>query len=247
MLLPRSCAVCGSTLGRAEEHICLECLAGMPLTYFWQLPHNPMADRLNARVQQAMEHSPAPYEAYSYACALYYYKENYRGLSRAVKYDARLSLGRFLGRHLGSVLLRGTFADVDAVLPVPLHWTRRLLRGYNQAQIIALAVAEVMGTVCRTDILRRRRRTQSQARLKVSEKAANVRGAFEVSDKALQSFAASCGRAPRHILLVDDVFTTGSTLTECHRALRAALTRLYGAQEAAGVKISVATLAFVGD
>ncbi len=123
--------------------------------------------------------------------------------------------------------------DVDMVVPVPLHWARRWKRGYNQAEVIARGVAEAMGVPVRTDILERRRRTKTQVRVGIEEKGRNVSGAFAVTEAAQREFG---GRATwatedgkkakdagciRHILLVDDVFTTGSTLEACHNALRA--------------------------
>ena len=120
--------------------------------------------------------------------------------------------------------------DVDAVVPVPLHWTRKWARGYNQAEIIARAVARETGVPIKTDILKRTRRTKTQTKVGIADKGANVRNAFQVQDHHPDGMV--------HILLVDDVFTTGSTLGECFKALR----KVYPPS----VRISVATLGFVG-
>ena len=114
--------------------------------------------------------------------------------------------------------------------PVPLHWTRRWSRGYNQAECIAKTLAEELGAEMRTDILFRRRRTATQTRLSVEQKGKNVHGAFK---------AIAQDPAPVHVLLIDDVFTTGSTLMACFMALREAF-------PSSAVRISVATLGFVG-
>lgn len=248
LVLPRRCAVCGCVLQSEESYLCLDCTADLPLTYYWLQERNPMADKLNWRIEQAIQDEGAPFEAYSRACALYFYKEKFRSLTRGVKYSARRSLGRYLGKMLGEQLLQprqggaeSLFVDVDMVLPVPLHWTRFLTRGYNQAEIIARSLAATLGCPCRTDILRRSRRTKSQARLEVSQKASNVSGAFSVNSLSLPD------TAPSHILLLDDVFTTGSTLTECHRALRRALTQKYGPGISSQVRISISTVTVVGD
>ena len=122
------------------------------------------------------------------------------------------------------------------IMPVPLHWAREWKRGYNQAEVIASALASETGVPLRTDVLKRRRRTRTQTRLDIEGKARNVAGAFSVSDDAAVIFRS--GGNVRHILLVDDVFTTGSTLTACFTALRTVFPP--------GVRISVATLGFVG-
>jgi len=123
---------------------------------------------------------------------------------------------------------------VDIVIPVPLHWTRRWRRGYNQAEVIARGIADVLGAELRTDILRRARRTRSQVRLPVEAKASNVLGAFALPASYAKNLV---NLRARHILLVDDTFTTGATLNACRAALRQAFPL--------PVRISVATLAFV--
>lgn len=158
-----------------------------------------------------------------------------------------------LGRRLAAA---PPFADVDLVIPVPLHWTRRWRRGYNQAEILAKAVAEAMTknvisgmtgnpAVCWTDLLVRTRRTRTQTRLNVEQKARNVEAAFRVPERfawGLRVNRLGTGTTPRsilasarHILLIDDTFTTGATLYACYAALR----------PYTSARISVATLAAV--
>jgi len=217
---------------------------GMPLTFFWERLNNPMADKLNGCIEKLRaEQEDFNPEPYSPAAALYFYKEGYRSLSKSLKYDANISLGRFCGAALGRKLsLSDIFAGTDIVVPVPLHPLRRMKRGYNQAEIIAREVSKLLpGSVLDTTLLRRSRYTKSQARLSVDKKGKNVHNAFSVDLCQLRDIP------PRGILLVDDVFTTGSTLSECHRCLRLALRERYGAEKAARITISAATLAFVGE
>lgn len=225
LVIPRTCPVCGRPLGVHERHLCLYCAADLPLTYYWERSHNPMADRLNAALPE-QEGMP-----YAYAAALFFYDEDvpYKMIPRMLKYENGIGIGQYFAAELGRYLSGSEwFRDVDTVIPVPLHWIRRWRRGYNQAAIIARAVAREVGAECREDVLRRRRRTTTQTRLGGDARARNVRGAFCVRKKA---------PGIRHVLLVDDVFTTGSTTAECFRTLRAALPP--------EVRISVATLAFV--
>ena len=284
LLIPRQCLVCGRSLDAAEEHLCRECLEDLPRTYYWLRKFNPMADRFNALIQERMgmqitqqeQQSEVTMEQdwqsgrahidYAFAAALFFYRaeSGYRRIPYQIKYHGDIPTGRCFGRMLGEKIAGAEhFADVDAVIPVPLHWTRKWSRGYNQAEIIAREVASALGAELRTDILERCRRTRTQTKLTIEGKAANVQGAFRVrpgiinsvrttdSNNALRPItncpprpcrnkADAYGPAgPKHLLLVDDVFTTGSTLHACYAALREAFPP--------SVRISVATLAFVGE
>lgn len=239
LLLPRLCRVCGRELGRNERHICIDCLAGLPLTYHWNLPVNPMADRFNALISEQSRNT----EKYAFALALFNFAKEggYRHITYALKYEGNIAAGKFFSRMLAEKLsvaqsvweqtsLAQPYSPIDAVVPVPLHWSRRLKRGYNQAEIIASEIAAELDVPLRKDLLTRRRRTHTQTSLNVEEKAANVSGAFAVNPKAKL-------KGLRHILLVDDVFTTGSTLYNCFRPLRQAA--------GPGLRISIATLGAV--
>lgn len=233
LFLPRLCIVCGRQLILQEEHLCTECLADLPRTRFHHIRCNPMADSLNERIRQESD----GFEPYSYAHALFFYNEDngYGRISQALKYRRNFRAGRHFARMLGQELADSElFRSVDAVLAVPLHRRRRLRRGYNQAEIIAEELSKALGARFisdRQNPLRRTRRTGTQTRLGSRQRASNVQGAFRLKKGATLPGNAS------HILLIDDVFTTGATLNACRKELR----RLAGP----GTRISVATLAFV--
>ena len=256
LLLPRTCIVCGRKLLIDERHLCLQCAIDLPLTHFWDRVHNPMADKFNEKLQERLEiiwGNPEEqnvkadtYERYAYASALFFYSENteYKNITRELKYNGDIPSGRHFAKMLGNRMAScAHFKDVGIVIPVPLYWKREWSRGYNQAEVIAEEVAMSLGAVMRNDILERVRNTRTQTRVDVEGKAANVKGAFAIRDaQALADAIESSrkdGEHAGHILLVDDVFTTGSTLLACHTALRSAF-------PASEVRISVATLAFVG-
>ena len=233
IMLPRLCIVCGQKLLLDEKHICLECLADLPQTFFWTMGHNLMADKFNENIEAYLGLND--HERYAYAVSLFFYhsEANYRLIPQQIKYHGNLAAGRYFGKMLGQRLTSSEqFDDVDLIVPVPLHWTRKWKRGYNQAEIIASGVASQMGVPVRTDILVRQHRTKTQTKVGVKEKAKNVSGAFAVCPEKI-------GRVQyRHVLLIDDIFTTGATSVECFLALR----QIFPPD----VRISVATLGFVG-
>ena len=276
LFMPRACLACGRRLGMRERHLCLSCAADVPYTRFWLAPHNPLADRFNAVLERHRGTEPMDY---AYAAALLYYKGAYRAIPRALKYQGDLAAGRHYGALLGRRLAAAPhFADIDLVIPVPLHWTRLRSRGYNQAEILARALVDafraapstviqgapstvIPGTPStvipgltrnlpevRTDLLVRARRTRTQTRVSVDQKARNVASAFQVPERFslwarivstlkgdVPESPASVLASARHILLVDDTFTTGATLYACYAALRPFTT----------ARISIATLAAV--
>lgn len=253
ILLPRTCIVCGARLLYSERHICLLCASEMPLTRFWKQSHNLMSDRFNDIIQknlingksappmschempEAADVCPGSCrEPYAYAAALFTYHAEapFRLIPYNIKYKGDVRAGEYFGRMLGSRLMKeDIWKDADIVIPVPLHWSRRLRRGYNQAEAIASGLASVMGISLRTDILVRKKRTRTQTKLDIAGKALNVAGAFAVDSKALPL------NDLKHVIILDDVFTTGSTAGACFMALRAVLP--------VSVRISVVTLAFV--
>lgn len=234
LILPRVCVVCGRKLLLKESYICLYCQSDIPFTRFSLLKHNPMADRFNLLIQKQLEdkHNHV-HENYAYALALFFYdmESDYRHIPYQIKYHGNIPAGKYFGGLLGQEIASAQWmSDVDAVIPVPLHWRRKWSRGYNQAEVIARGVSEIIQVPVRTDVLMRRRFTRTQTKMDVPQKAENVNGAFEATCHDGETF--------RHILLIDDVFTTGATLHACFAALRSVFPP--------DVRISVATLGFVG-
>lgn len=230
LVMPRECIVCGSQLVLHEKHLCLHCLSDLPRTHYSGMRNNPLADRFNSLIESRL---CAEGERYAYATSLFFYRSGYRKITQRLKYHSDLGAGRYFSGILGSEMaVSGLFSDVDLVVPVPLHWSRRWSRGHNQAETIARELASALGAELKTKVLVRTRKTRSQAKLSIEEKMSNVRGAFRLGRN---------GKVPgyQHILIVDDVFTTGSTLFESFCALR----EFYPPE----VRISVASLACVSD
>ena len=190
-----------------------------------------MALKLNERVTERM--LDGAFEPFTDAVALFFYRgeSDYKRIPVSLKYRGDLPAGRHYASLLASRIGEARWlSDIDAVVPVPLHPLRRLRRGYNQAGVIARELAVHLGVSYVPKALRRVRFTRSQTSMSVEAKQKNVRRAFRADASPL--------RGASHVLLVDDTFTTGSTLSSCLSVLRPAL--------GAGVKVSVATLCYVG-
>ncbi len=144
------------------------------------------------------------------ARAAFRYDDHGKQLILRFKHADRLDMAPTLARWL----LRagaGLVAEADLIAPVPLHWLRLFRRRYNQAALLANALAELTGRPCFPDLLVRGRRTPSQGAMGRRQRRKNVRGAFAVRDPAMV--------AGRRVLLIDDVLTTGATVAECARVL----------------------------
>ena len=223
LFFPRKCMVCGRFQTTDEQDLCAACLEELPLTYQWDIVQNAAFERLARRFDV---------EA---AAALFFFgaASDYRKIVYGLKYGGRRRLAVRMGYLLGSQLAGNReFRRCQAVVPVPLHPLRRWTRGYNQAEEIARGVAQAMGIPLEIRLLRRHRDTRTQPRLRGAAKAKNVRGAFSCDPRRAAELQAD---GIRHLLLIDDVLTTGSTLAACAAPL-----------SAAGFRISCATLAFAG-
>ena len=252
LLMPRVCLVCGAMLGDGEEgncgaerFLCRRCTSDIPFTRFWKLRDNPMSRSFNDLIQKGMGED-VRYVPYGYAAALYFYKDGFREISKALKYRRHFAAGRLFSAMLGDKLLESPlFRDVDLVVPVPLHWTRKLRRGYNQAEVIAKEVAKRLKAPFCAGYVKRSRITHSQTKLGSEERAHNVTDAFSLTAKGRAILRGPC--TPKHILICDDVFTTGATAAACALAfinVQAWQAALFHAGHSVR-RISVATLAAV--
>lgn len=250
LVMPRICVCCGKELALHEEHLCSSCLGDFPLCRFGRLRLNPMSESFNALLQEL---DGGHYFPFSFALALFFYRGDYRNITRSLKYRRNFGAGGMAATMLAEALASSPFyKDVDMVVPVPLHRFRKWRRGYNQAETVAKAICRRLDAPLETALLSRRRSTRSQTSLDKSRRLDNVLKAFKVRRRRLgklwrredDSRSGEAFRGPGHILLVDDVFTTGATLSACCHALRNALRELFPGKEGS-IRISVATLAYV--
>lgn len=198
LLFPPHCAVCGEPLAPGERTVCTLCRATAPLTGYWREADNPMWRRCRDLL---------PVERAS-ALLFFVHGSGWRRLIHGFKYRGAWRTARAMGGWYGERLRAGGLHDdVELVIPVPLHPLKRCRRGYNQSEYIAEGIAAQLGAAVDRRSLRRRRNTASQALRARHERAGNVEGAFAVRHPERL--------AGRHVLLVDDVMTTGSTLLSC--------------------------------
>ncbi len=199
--LPRKCQVCGRTLLREEKSLCVGCIPQLPRLPYWGT-ENPADERLFGRFR--FEHGAA--------FCFYRHGNMAARLLLAAKYNGCPWVNRDVGRLAAHELkASGWPYDIDLIVPVPIHWRRLLTRGYNQVHPFGEALSEVWNLPMDTRLLKKSKYTGSQVRLTFEERLRHVDNTFAVSrPEELKG---------RHVLLIDDVLTSGATLSACARIL----------------------------
>jgi ComF family protein len=216
LLFPRLCYACGNHLLRNEKLICTECYVLMPRTNYHLDENNPVAQLFwgRCKIEKAA------------AFSFYNRGSRIRNLIHNLKYKGNKEIGYELGRIYGTLLYDSGFTSgMDLIIPVPLHQSKKRQRGFNQSEIISAGLSEAAGLPVDAKVLERKTVTGTQTRRSRYERWVNVEGTFNVTDTLMI--------AGKHILLVDDVITTGSTLESCVNELL----------KTEGVKVSVVALA----
>lgn len=220
LFFPRYCVICGKRLSINEECLCINCLSSLPRTMMHRKKDNEVEKNFWGRF--SIERASA---------FLYYAKGgDVRKLLYDLKYYGGWRTGVFMGKCMASELSSSSFFEgIDAIVPIPLHPKRLRKRGYNQSDMLAQGISKVTSIPVWADVLARNQFTETQTHKSQYERWMNVNEVFVC-------------RKPRdlegkHILLVDDVLTTGATLIACADVLK----------EVPKLKISVLTLALAGE
>ena len=218
LMSPRLCVACGSRLAESEQHVCSNCVLTLPRTDHSNDPYDSiLAKEFWGRL---------PVERVA-AWLSYQPDTPVSRLIHEMKYHDNPAIGRYLGEMMALEFQEsGFFRDIDVLLPVPLAPQREQQRGYNQSREIARGISTMTGIPVVDNAMRRIRFEQSQTHMHIEERQANVEGAFELTDATQLT--------GRHVLVVDDVITTGATMKACCKELL----------QAGDVRISIIALGF---
>lgn len=214
LFYPNLCAGCSKILSSPEEVICINCWSDLPKSFQYKDKANHTAKLFWGRY---------PLEN-AFSTFLYYKGNSLQNMVYDLKYRGNQKIGELLGKEIGKEVLLSNIR-IDLVIPVPLHPAKLQKRGYNQALSIAKGIQQILSCELDTSSLIRQVNTDSQTRKSKFDRWENVKEIFKLENK-LQLEG-------KHILLVDDVITTGSTIEGCCHTLG----------QASGVRISVVAIA----
>lgn len=217
LIYPALCITCGNALLKQEKLICTKCLIALPRTHYHLVSGNPVEQIFwgRANIEKAT------------AYFIYQKGSPYQQLIHQLKYKGVKEVGIEMGRWFGNELMQNSyFNEVDLIVPVPLHPVKERKRGYNQSLMIAEGLAGSIGKPVENNNLYRRKYTETQTRKGRYDRWENVGTLFAVNNEQ--------NLIGKHVLLVDDIVTTGATLEACASALLAV----------PEVKVSIATLGY---
>ena len=215
LLFPDLCVVCNSHLVNQENLICTKCLYNLPKTNYHKEIDNPVSQLFWGRTKIEL------------ATGFFSFSKGskYQKMMHKFKYQSNKEIGYVLGKSFGNYLNNSEFKNIDLIIPVPLHKSKLKKRGYNQSEWIARGLSESMQKPLDVKSFIRSVATETQTRKSRFDRWKNVENIFRViENEALKG---------KHVLLVDDVVTTGSTLEACANAIL----------EVENSKVSIATLA----
>ena len=202
LAFPHVCEACGRDLPELNQMLCLRCLSSLPPTNYHMYPNNPIEKIFWGRLPV------------TYATSQFYFTREslVQQLMHQFKYKGNKELGLFLGKLMGHALSTSNrFSYIDALVPLPLFEAKERKRGFNQATILCDGIAEILNIPVLQDIVRRTSFTETQTKKGRVERWQNMEGRFELTNRK--------GLERKHILLVDDVITTGATQEACGREL----------------------------
>lgn len=216
LFFPHICAGCGSDVIDIDHQLCLHCIAELPYTNFFQQPGNPVEKNFYGRLNVFNAGSGYFFTKDSLIASLIY----------ELKYKGNKSIGFYMGSLLGNMLANSRFNDIDIIIPLPLNARRLKKRGYNQSALLCEGIASAWSKPIVTNAVMRKVNTETQTHRGRVTRWANMDGVFAVAEPDVIE--------NKHVLLVDDVVTTGASLEACGSEIL----------KVPGTALSIATLAY---
>jgi len=217
LFFPHNCIGCGTDVLNNEDFLCAQCFTQLPETNFLSKPGNPVERIFYGRLP--VEHAGS---------AFYFNKDSLlQNLIIQFKYRSNQTAAIYLGKILGNLLCGATrFNNIDIIVPLPLNKKKEFKRGYNQASLLATGVAQILNKPLVEHAVERIQFTETQTHKNRITRWQTMEGVFKVADESLLK--------NKHILLIDDIVTTGATLESCGAAIL----------EVENTKLSICTLAY---
>lgn len=193
LLFPNICISCSIALAGNEEYVCTHCLANLPYTNYFLHKNNPIEEIFWGRLSVEAAASFVFFEKGGHLQEILHH----------LKYRQKPNIGILMGKIFGNRLAESRFNDIDVIVPIPLHKSRQSKRGFNQSEMIAIGLGKAMQKPVVTSVIKRVVATKTQTNKSRFNRWLNVEGVFKnVSPEAFIG---------NHILVVDDVVTTGAT------------------------------------
>jgi ComF family protein len=217
LIYPRNCVSCGNSLYKHEEQVCNYCYINLPKTNFHQQPRNPVDALFYGRTPLLLASS----------FYLFTKKGSIQKVLHAIKYKSNKDLAVLVGKWYAEDLLQNPIiSNANFIIPVPLHSKKFKMRGFNQSEEFAKGLSEGLKIPLNTSVLQRKEFTETQTKKSKYERWENVEEVFElIIPDTFKN---------KHVVLVDDVITTGATIEACCQLL----------QQIDGIQISVLSIAY---
>ena len=217
LIYPRNCVACGNSLFKHEDQVCNYCYTNLPKTNFHKQPRNPVDVLFYGRTPLLIASS----------FYLFQKKGSIQKILHAIKYKSNKDLAVLVGKWYAEDLKTDpVISKSDYIIPVPLHSKKFKMRGFNQSEEFAKGLSEGLKTPLNTSVLKRKEFTETQTKKNKYERWENVEDVFELITPEMFK--------NKHVVLVDDVITTGATIEACCQLL----------QQIEGIKISVLSIAY---
>jgi ComF family protein len=203
LIYPRPCLICQSELPENQNYFCFHCIENLHFTDFEKYKEPTSADELfwgRVKIQHV------------YSCLFFEKGNSTQQILHAIKYKEGKDLGVYMGELMGRrIKTNENYKSIDAIIPIPLHSKKGFVRGYNQSLVIAQGLSNVLGIPI-IDAVKRKSHHESQTKKNRFERWDNVKSVFVSDAEKLKGF--------KHVAIVDDVLTTGSTLEAAARSIK---------------------------